>query len=141
MEKLTTDMRFTIYNIFYKRILVVWIATAFIILLSLLFSHFKVSEFYMYAICSITQLPSSCIKWNCVKLVEKVCLLLETFEKICTSCMRQNMIYTRSTKVSILYLMLWRCTLSDANVIRFLLHNFIELCLVSRCLASTLRKI
>jgi len=38
MEKLTTDMRFTMYNIFYKRILVVWIFTAFMILLAILFS-------------------------------------------------------------------------------------------------------
>merc|ERR1711936_172992 len=38
LEKLTSDMRFNIYIIFYKRILVVWIAVAFIILLSLLFS-------------------------------------------------------------------------------------------------------
>ena len=44
MEKLTTDMRFTIYNICYKRILVIWIITAFIILLSLLFSRFQVSS-------------------------------------------------------------------------------------------------
>lgn len=43
MEKLTTDMRFTIYNICYKRILVIWIATAFIILLSLLFSGYQVT--------------------------------------------------------------------------------------------------
>lgn len=42
MEKLITDMRFTIYNICYKRILVIWIVTAFIILLSLLFSGFQV---------------------------------------------------------------------------------------------------
>jgi len=38
MEKLTTDMRFTMYNIFYKRILVIWIFTAFMILLGILFS-------------------------------------------------------------------------------------------------------
>ena len=38
MEKLTTDMRFTIYNICYKRILIIWIFTAFVILLGLLFS-------------------------------------------------------------------------------------------------------
>ena len=45
MEKLTSDMRFTIYNICYKRILVIWIVTAFIILLSLLFSGFTVCIF------------------------------------------------------------------------------------------------
>ena len=38
MEKLTTDMRFTMYNILYKRILVLWIFTAFMILLGILFS-------------------------------------------------------------------------------------------------------
>lgn len=38
MEKLTTDMRFTIYNICYKRILIIWIVTAFIIILAILFS-------------------------------------------------------------------------------------------------------
>ena len=43
MEKLTTDMRFTIYNICYKRILIVWIAAAFLILLALLFSGQRVS--------------------------------------------------------------------------------------------------
>lgn len=43
MEKLTTDMRFTIYNICYKRILIVWIAAAFLILLGLLFSGQRVS--------------------------------------------------------------------------------------------------
>ena len=42
MEKLTTDMRFTLFNICYKRILVIWIVTAFVILLSLLFSGFQV---------------------------------------------------------------------------------------------------
>ena len=44
MEKLTKDMRFNIYIIFYKRILVVWITVAFIILLSLLFSGSDVSS-------------------------------------------------------------------------------------------------
>jgi hypothetical protein len=43
MEKLTTDMRFTLYNIFYKRILIIWIATAFTILLALLLSGVKVN--------------------------------------------------------------------------------------------------
>ncbi|KAE8741085.1 hypothetical protein FOCC_FOCC013342 [Frankliniella occidentalis] len=38
MELLTNDVRFHAYNICYKRILVVWILTAFIVLLSLLFS-------------------------------------------------------------------------------------------------------
>jgi len=38
LEKLTRDMRFTMFNIFYKRILVVWIFTAFMILLGILFS-------------------------------------------------------------------------------------------------------
>ena len=41
LEKLTSDMRFTIYVMMYKRILVIWIVTAFIILLSLLFSGFQ----------------------------------------------------------------------------------------------------
>ncbi len=44
MEKLTTDMRFTVYNICYKRILIIWIITAFTILLALLFSGFQVRE-------------------------------------------------------------------------------------------------
>jgi len=39
LDKLTKDMRFTLYNLFYKRILVVWIATAFIILLCILFGN------------------------------------------------------------------------------------------------------
>ena len=39
LEKLTTDMRFTMYNLFYKRILVIWIASAFIILLGILFGN------------------------------------------------------------------------------------------------------
>ncbi|XP_039281353.1 transmembrane protein 268 isoform X3 [Nilaparvata lugens] len=38
MEILTNDVRFTIYNVCYKRVLVLWIFTAFIVLLSLLFS-------------------------------------------------------------------------------------------------------
>jgi len=38
MEKLMTDMRFTLYNILYKRILVIWIFSAFMILLGILFS-------------------------------------------------------------------------------------------------------
>ena len=38
MELLTNDVRFHAYNVCYKRILVVWILTAFIVLLSLLFS-------------------------------------------------------------------------------------------------------
>jgi len=40
MEKLTTDMRFSLYNICYKRILIVWITLAFVILLGLLFSGY-----------------------------------------------------------------------------------------------------
>lgn len=39
LEKLTTDMRFTMYNLFYKRILVIWIASAFMILLGILFGN------------------------------------------------------------------------------------------------------
>merc|ERR1712038_1882311 len=39
LEKLTRDMRFTMFNIFYKRILVVWIFTAFMLLLGILFSR------------------------------------------------------------------------------------------------------
>uniref|UniRef100_A0A1B6G905 Transmembrane protein 268 n=1 Tax=Cuerna arida TaxID=1464854 RepID=A0A1B6G905_9HEMI len=38
MDLLTNDVRFSIYNICYKRVLVVWIFTAFVILLGLLFS-------------------------------------------------------------------------------------------------------
>lgn len=38
MELLTNDIRFNAYNICYKRVLVVWIFTAFIVLLGLLFS-------------------------------------------------------------------------------------------------------
>jgi len=39
LEKLTTDIRFTLYNILYKRILVIWIVSAFIILLGILFGN------------------------------------------------------------------------------------------------------
>lgn len=49
MEKLTTDMRFTVYNICYKRILIIWILTAFTILLALLFSGFQVSFIFNHA--------------------------------------------------------------------------------------------
>lgn len=38
MELLVNDVRFNMYNICYKRILVLWIFTAFVILLGLLFS-------------------------------------------------------------------------------------------------------
>lgn len=38
MELLVNDYRFTLYNICYKRILVVWITIAFVVLLGLLFS-------------------------------------------------------------------------------------------------------
>ncbi|KAL0273660.1 UNVERIFIED_CONTAM: hypothetical protein PYX00_006285 [Menopon gallinae] len=38
MELLTNDIRFNLYNICYKRILVLWIFTAFVVLLGLLFS-------------------------------------------------------------------------------------------------------
>ncbi|XP_075212333.1 uncharacterized protein LOC142319207 isoform X2 [Lycorma delicatula] len=38
MELLTNDVRFNVYNICYKRVLVIWIFTAFIVLLGLLFS-------------------------------------------------------------------------------------------------------
>ncbi|XP_060517191.1 uncharacterized protein LOC132696401 isoform X2 [Cylas formicarius] len=38
MELLVNDVRFTLYNVCYKRILVAWITLAFIVLLSLLFS-------------------------------------------------------------------------------------------------------
>ncbi|KAK6622762.1 hypothetical protein RUM43_008605 [Polyplax serrata] len=38
MELLTNDLRFNLYNICYKRILVLWIFTAFMVLLGLLFS-------------------------------------------------------------------------------------------------------
>ncbi|CAA9994372.1 unnamed protein product [Nesidiocoris tenuis] len=38
MELLTNDFRFTMYNVCYKRVLVVWIFTAFVVLLALLFS-------------------------------------------------------------------------------------------------------
>ena len=44
MEKLTTDIRFTLFNVCYKRILVIWITLAFVVLLSLLFSGFVVSR-------------------------------------------------------------------------------------------------
>jgi len=37
MEKLSTDMRFIVHNLFYKRILIVWISLAFIILLAVIF--------------------------------------------------------------------------------------------------------
>ena len=46
LEKLTSDMRFTIYIMGYKRILVIWIVTAFVILLSLLFSGFQGIELF-----------------------------------------------------------------------------------------------
>jgi len=39
LEKLTTDMRFTLYNILYKRILVIWIFSAFMVLIGILFSR------------------------------------------------------------------------------------------------------
>lgn len=51
LEKLTTDMRFIMYNIMYKRILVIWIATAFIILLALLFSGYQVKQIKLYLTC------------------------------------------------------------------------------------------
>lgn len=38
MELLVNDVRFTMYNICYKRILVIWVTLAFIVLLGLLFS-------------------------------------------------------------------------------------------------------
>ncbi|KRT78620.1 hypothetical protein AMK59_6887 [Oryctes borbonicus] len=38
MELLVNDYRFTMYNVFYKRILVIWITVAFCLLLGLLFS-------------------------------------------------------------------------------------------------------
>ncbi|CAG9766860.1 unnamed protein product [Ceutorhynchus assimilis] len=38
MELLVNDVRFTMYNVCYKRVLVIWITLAFIVLLSLLFS-------------------------------------------------------------------------------------------------------
>ena len=38
MELLTNDVRFNLYNVCYKRILVVWIVSAFLVLLGLLFS-------------------------------------------------------------------------------------------------------
>ena len=38
LETLVNDVRFTLYNICYKRVLVVWILFAFIVLLGLLFS-------------------------------------------------------------------------------------------------------
>nr|XP_049465508.1 uncharacterized protein LOC120957126 isoform X3 [Anopheles coluzzii] len=40
METLVNDYRFTLYNICYKRVLVVWILFAFIVLIGLLFSGF-----------------------------------------------------------------------------------------------------
>merc|ERR1712156_1268038 len=46
LEKLTRDMRFTMFNIFYKRILVVWIFTAFMLLLGILFSGFQGIELF-----------------------------------------------------------------------------------------------
>ena len=42
LEKLTTDMRFTLYNILYKRILVIWIFSAFMVLIGILFSRKQV---------------------------------------------------------------------------------------------------
>jgi hypothetical protein len=41
MELLTNDYRFTLYNIFYKRLLAGWIATGFFILLMILFSQLQ----------------------------------------------------------------------------------------------------
>lgn len=38
MELLVNDVRFTLYNICYKRVLIIWISVAFLVLLSLLFS-------------------------------------------------------------------------------------------------------
>ena len=43
MEKLSTDMRFIVHNLFYKRILIVWISLAFIILLAVIFVRPPVS--------------------------------------------------------------------------------------------------
>ena len=45
LEKLTTDMRFTLYNILYKRILVIWIFSAFMVLIGILFSRKQVPVF------------------------------------------------------------------------------------------------
>jgi hypothetical protein len=63
MEKLTTDMRFTVYNICYKRILVIWIVTAFVILLSLLFSGFQ-ARYSRPAKLTICQLVNKCVFFN-----------------------------------------------------------------------------
>ena len=41
LEKLTTDMRFTLYNILYKRILVIWIFSAFMVLIGILFRYIR----------------------------------------------------------------------------------------------------
>lgn len=38
MELLVNDVRFTLYNVCYKRVLVVWITVAFVVLIGLLFS-------------------------------------------------------------------------------------------------------
>lgn len=38
MEQLTNDYRFTLYNVCYKRVLVLWVTIAFFVLLGLLFS-------------------------------------------------------------------------------------------------------
>ena len=45
MEKLSTDMRFIVHNLFYKRILIVWISLAFIILLAVIFVRPPVSYY------------------------------------------------------------------------------------------------
>lgn len=41
METLVNDFRFTLYNVCYKRILVVWVAFAFTVLMAMLFSGLK----------------------------------------------------------------------------------------------------
>ena len=38
MEILTNDLRFTLYNVCYKRVLILWIFTAFIVLFGLILS-------------------------------------------------------------------------------------------------------
>ena len=48
LEKLTTDMRFTLYNILYKRILVIWIFSAFMVLIGILFRYIISNSGSMY---------------------------------------------------------------------------------------------
>jgi hypothetical protein len=73
MEILTNDVRFNVYNVCYKRILVAWIFTAFIVLLGLLFSG--VTGLTLFGLGVMWLVLNAAAIFLCMWIKIKVCIM------------------------------------------------------------------